>query len=109
MAGITSLPQWAQAEIRDLERALKETRETLAGIYGEEDTDTSWDSLDAMRPLPKGSVVKFDLPRGSVRVYVDAQGRLNMNSTDISRSGTARMTVLPRSTNIIEIAIQEVK
>lgn len=104
----SKLPKWVQETLHGLRRELATERKRVAMLkhdVGETDTFIrDYANLKDL-PLPRGSVVAFDMPEGEyrtrhqVQVYLTDRGTLHVQ-------GDYALTVHPRASNAFDIAVE---
>ncbi len=90
---LSSLPKWAQMEIRVLKDQVHELKETLK--FGRESDVIVDEHSLTERHLPNGSRVTFKLGQNRVRVYVD-RGKLVV-------SGERAIIIEPIASNSVSV------
>jgi hypothetical protein len=104
----SKLPKWVQDTLAGLRRELATERKRVAMLkYEVGETDTRIRDYSNLKdlPLPKGSVVAFDMPEGDyptrqqVQVYITERGTLHVQ-------GDYGLVIHPRASNSFDIAIE---
>lgn len=105
------LPKWAQGELADLRRKLREAKATIRELREDiPDSDTFVEGRvygeDPDRPLPRGARLAFmlgDKPgRGSVRAYV---ARESWAGTRLYLNGDRVLRIDPQSGNALYVSL----